>query len=292
MSLEVCSISKTPIGKTRCSAMLQNIAYMITTPSSFELVDADLADSAALLDALQDAVKAGEDVRVYSWPRFSRSEDGSERAVRVESALGSQTVRAGNYRRTFFLDTSLCVHKNMYTHTGKGGRVILIDQELQGLLVQKSNGNYAGMTIDLLDVEKPTISNGDAPSETPVYLSLANSKELSQSGFIYDFSAITELEPLTLVDVAVSVTSATVIVVTITNACDGSKITGLVQADFAVTTTAGAAQVATAFAANADGTYTLTKGTNWVDGFVNLVAASLLSLDAYESSGQTAFDIP
>jgi hypothetical protein len=292
MSLEVCSIAKQKIGRTRCVAILQNPAYIIETPNGFELTAANLATEADLLDALQTAIKAGEDVRIVNWPRASRSEDSSERAVRQEAALGTQKVREGNYRRTFFFNVGLCTAKAMYTRSRKDGRLIIIDQELNGLLIQKSNGNFAGMTIDLLDVEKPIIGTGEAPSELPVYVSLANAKEMMNSGFIYDFSCVPELEPLTEVEVAVAVVSATVLTVTITNKCDGTKVTGLAQADFSVLTTAGAAQGLTAFAANANGTYTLTKGTNFVDGTVDLVAPSVLTLDAYETSGATAFDIP
>ena len=65
------------------------------------------------------------------------------------------------------------------------------------------------------------------------------------------------------------------------------------EADFNVTTNAGAAQQPdTVTEPNSDGIYLCTRASNFVDGYVDLVVSSSLSLDAYESTGKVAVNVP
>jgi hypothetical protein len=290
-----CLDIKKNINKSKCNRLPKLFKYMIWTPNDFALTEADLATLATLKTTLQDALKDSSDIRIYLFPKFSNAPEGaSEATIYVESALGSRKVRNGNYRWRHFISKSMCLHRAMFTHAGSDGRIIYVDVENQMLLTKDSDGNYRGLSLDLFNPEKLKMSTGDDLTESPVYVALADNLEIDKSGYIFDIgTVITELEPLTDVDLTVEIVSVTVFKVTVKNSCDGTPISGLVQADFAVTTTAGAAQVPTAFAEpNDDGVYTLTKSTNFADGFVDLVAPSALSIDAYESTGKAVVNVP
>lgn len=293
MANECITIRKN-IGKSKCNKIPQLFKYMIWTPNDFALTDDDFATSASLKTALQTAIKESASERIYLWPSFSRVEPKSEETIYVESPLGSRKVRDGNYRFRHFVAKDLCTHKAMYSHNSTEGRVIYVDNELNALLTKDSAGNYRGLSIDLLNTEKLKLSGGDDLTESPIYVSLANNKEVDVNGWQFDFSVITELEPLTDVDLAVvEVIDTDNFTVSVKNACDGLPVSGLVAADFSVLKADGTAQAPdTVTEPNNDGVYLFIKAANFVDGTVNLKAPSLLSLDAYESTGAQTVNIP
>lgn len=288
-----CATSKQNIDKSRCSQLPGLPIAMFTVPDSFELTAVNLATQAALKTVLQTALKASTDARIYKWPRFSNGEDVSEETIYSESAFGSRKVRDGNYRFRFMISKSMCLHKKMFSHSSNEGRVIVLDKEGRIWLTQLSNGNYTGLSMDMLNVEKLKINFGDVLTETPIYVSLSDNKELDESGFLFDCSIYNELEALTDVDLAVDVIDSDNFTVTVTQTCDGTPVSGLVLADFTVLTDAGAAQAPdTVTEPSSDGVYLFTRAANFIDGTVNLKAASLLSLDAYESTGAQVVNIP
>lgn len=290
-----CIEDRINISKTKCRDLPQLPKSMLTTPSAFKLTPEQVATNATLKAALQAAIKADPSERVYKWPTFSNAEDDSEDTVYVKSAFGVRKSRDGNYMFRFFISKALCVHKMMFSHaTVDDGRVIIYDKERRILLTEDADGNFRGLSLDILNPEKLKINMGDAVTESPIYVALQDNLELDQDGWLFDFPGFKELEPLTDVDIAiVQVVDEDNVKVSVKQKCDGNPVSGLAQADFAVTTTAGVAQVLSGFAeTNSDGIYTLTKASNFIDGFVDLVVASALTLDAYESTGKVAFDIP
>ncbi len=295
MAVEVCEEDKSNIGKTKCIKVPQLFAAMIETPNGFELTEANLADAATLKGVLQNAIENPVGTRIYKWPKFSRMEGKSEETKYVESPNGTRKARDGRYRFLHFIQAALCVHKAMFSHTTTAGRLIYVDLEGNWLLTKKSNGAYAGVSIDLLNAEKLKLSTGDDLTESPIYVSLANNLDIDENGYLFNFPSVyEELEPLTDVDVTAThvAANATVQTVTVLNACDGTPITGLVQADFKILKSSdGTAQVPTAFADNGDGTYTITKATSFVTGTIDLVIPSLLSLSSYESTGAAALSV-
>lgn len=286
---EECATSKQNLDKSRCVKLPGLPAWMFTVPDSFELTDVQIATQSALKTALQTALKASTDARIYKWPRFSNGEDASEETIYSESAFGSRKIRDGNYRFKFMISKSLCLHKKMFSHSSNEGRVIVGDKEGRIWLTLKSNGKYTGLSVDMLNVEKMKINFGDVLTETPIYVSLADNKELDEAGELVPCSIYNELEALTDVDLAVSDVSASDFKVTVTQTCDGTPVSGLVKADF-VGTSIGTIDTVTE--PNSDGVYLITADTVFVDGSINLVAASLLSLDAYESTGAVEVNVP
>lgn len=288
-----CSLNKQNLSKSRCTKLPALPRSMFTTPSDFILTSANLASAAALRTAFQNALKAAVDSRIYKWPKFSSAEDVSEEAVYSETPFGSRKIRDGNYRFRFGISKSLCQHKAMFSHSAPDdGRVIVIDSENQIWLTQDSDGNYRGLSMDMINVEKIKINMGDVLTETPVYVSLSDNKELDENGFLFDCTVFNELEPLTDVELTVSLVSSADFTVTVTQKCDGTPVSGLVKADFVVTNNAGAAQVVNTVVEGEDGVYLVDASTTFIDGFVDLVEPDTLTLDAYESTGPAVVNVP
>lgn len=285
---------KKNIGNTKGLCLPGLPAAMFTVPDSFELDAADIASAAALKTALQTALKASKDARAYKWPRFSNAEDASEETIYSQTAYGSRKIRDGNYRFKFMVSQTLCLHKAMFSHSANEGRAIVLDKERKIWLTKKSNGKYTGLTMDMINVEKMKFTFGDVLTETPIYVALADNKEWDESGELIECSIFNELEPLT--DVTLEVTQVVDedhFYLKVTQTCDGTPVSGLDKADFNVTTNAGAAQQPdTVTEPNSDGIYYFTRAANFVDGYVDLVVSSLLSLDAYESTGKVAVNVP
>lgn len=290
--MDECIVVKKNLGLSKCDDLPQMPRMMITTPSTFAIDAADLDDEDAIKEALQDALKDGLANRIYLWPKFVGSEDLSEEGVYEDTPLSYAPVRDGNYRFRFHIKKSMCLHKAMFTHRSVGdGRVFIIDNKNQLFGTELSNGDFAGFTLDVLNTEKLKLSDGSVATKSPILVALADSTEIDERGVLIDGSFINELIPLTDVELAVVVVDQDNLLVTVTRKCDGVPVSGLVFGDFNVTTTVGVAQQPTAApeTASGSGIYALTRAANFASGFVNLVAASSLTIDAYEAVEAKAF---
>lgn len=297
---DICETEpKKNLGVSKCDILPQVFAGMIETPLSFKLPAATAADPALAKAALQTALKAGLATRIYKFPDFAGFENVSEDAIYEENALTDMLVRAGKYRWRFSIAKNLCLHKAMFSHNSKGGDIRIFFYDIDGNLfgTELSDGSVAGFRVSLLNVEKLLISDGSVSTKSPIYVVLKDHKEIDKKGVLFDGSFVGELFPLTDVTLAVEalpVITATDFYLSVKVACDGTPVSGLVLADFAVTNNAGAAQVPTAFEETSAGSgiYHFTKSTNFVDGYVNLVAAADLTIDAYESTAAVAINVP
>lgn len=284
-----CNVERKNLGLSKCNKLPALIRGMITTSMNFKMPKADLQDATAW----QDALVASGDGRIYLWPPFVGFENASEEAVYEDTPLAMLKVRDGKYAFRFFVSENLCLHKAMYTHNGKG-RVFFIDVEGQIIGTEDSNGDMRGFTASLINTEKLVLSDGSVSTKTPVFVVLANSKELDKNGGLIDASSfIDTLERV--VDVAVEVVgtpSSTEIVVDVEVACDGTPVTGLVTADFRVIDADGDPHAITAATENGTpGRYTLT-GTGFVDGTVTLADADELTVLAYENPTPATVNVP
>lgn len=299
MAEQICEDEpKKNLGVSKCNTLPQVFAEMITTPLSFKLTAAQAADPALAKTALQNALKSGLANRIYKWPEFSGFENVSEDAVYEETSLTDILVRAGKYRWRFSISKNLCMHKAMFSHNTRGNaRVFFLDVDGNYFGTELSNGDVAGFRISLLNVEKLMISDGSVSTKSPVYVVLKDHKEIDKNGVQFDGSFAGELVPLSDVELEIQSSPAVTtddFYVSVKVKCDGTPVSGLVVGDFEVTTALGVAQVPTAFEETSAGSgiYHFTKSTDFVDGFVNLVAAADLTVDAFESTGAVALNIP
>lgn len=293
-----CIVVKKNLGPGQCFKLPQLIRGMITTPVDFKLTTANLADAATFKTTLQNAILATLGSRVFFWPFFVGFENNSEEAIYEDNPLADIAVRDGKYRFRAMLRNNMLVHRNMYSHRGSmDQRAYFIDNRNQLFGYEDpSNGDFYGFLLSMLNTEKLMLNDGSVATKSPIYMVLADNTEIDQAGALQDVGFINTLKRLTDVELVVdSVDNADpfYIYVSVKVKADGTVLTGLAQADFVATETDGDAQAITAMQFDATtGLYRLTKATAWVDGSVNLVAASALSIQAYESLGAAEIDAP
>lgn len=281
----ICITDKKNMGVSRCNKLPQTMRSMITTPIGFSCTPEQAIDP----DFWQDACLSGKATRIYIWPDFVNVEDKSEEAVYEQTPLATLVVRDGRYQYLLQISQNLCLHKAMFTHRQKNGRVFIFDIANQLFCTEDSDGNLRGFSIQLLHTEKLKISNGQVATKSPIYLALENNLEIDEHGVLIDAAFINDLDRLT--DVTLEVISAAddEIVVKVYVACDGTPLNGLVKEDFVLLKADGDVQAIVALTED-DGTYTLT-GVAWVTGSIDLVAAADLSVTAYESTGEQTVTI-
>lgn len=287
MAQDCVGVVKENIGLSACNKLPQLPRGMFTTPEDFVIPAATIASGeAAILTYLQDAMVDDYEDRIYFWPLFKSIEIVNEEAQYEETPLADMAVRDGKYRYRAFMKENICFHKNAYTHRANGGRVIILDNENQLIGKEKTNGDFAGLLMSMLNTEKLVLNDGSVSTKTPVYVVLANNKELDKTGAILTLDNVDDL--IRLIDVTITVISATttVITFTVTATCDGTSITGLVAGDFNLTDDDDGASHAVGVLAYNSTTkrYTLT-GTAFEASKLNLDAPADLSIKAYESTG-------
>jgi hypothetical protein len=281
-----CGVLKKNLGLSRCNKMPSMPRCMITTSASFKFAAADYVSSSAFAAALDAAIQAGYATRIYLWPNFKGFQNVSEDAIYEETPLADMKVRDGKYRFRFDITENICLHKAMFTHRANGGRAFIFDIENQLIGTVDSAGNFYGFTISLLNTEKMIISDGAVASKSPIYLVLANNKELDQDGMVLGADIASVINTTArLTDVALTLIShtATVITVEVKQSCDGTGVEGLLTADFLlVDDDNGASHSLTAAAVSGTpGRYTLT-GTAFEASVLSLRPPATLTAKAYE----------
>jgi len=291
MGLLDCNVDVDNLGIIKCNKFPQMPKLIVETPPTLFFTPADAVDPTKWQAKLKAAVGA----RIYLWPEADNFTDKSEAFVYQTTPLSMIPVRPGRYQWTLEYSKSLCYHKAMYSHSGKGNRIFVLDIANQLLGTLDSLGNFRGLTLQLLQTEKLIISNGTIATVSPVHVVLADSTEIDQNGAMIDGTFLNSLYPLTDVVINVLTHSAAILKVQVLTQCDNTPVIGLVKADFVVVKASdGTAQVILASTDNLDGTYTFTTASAWVSGSVDLVAATALSLvvGAYETEGPTIFAVP
>jgi hypothetical protein len=278
----VCNVVKENLGLSTCNKLPALIRSIITTPDDFVLTQ----EQAAVSSNWQDALITNISDRIYLWPNFVGFEDVSEKEVYEDTPLAYLAVRDGKYRFRFDMKESLCFHKAMYSHRANSGRAFLFDVENQLIGTLDSDGNVQGFSIQLLNTEKMKFSDGKVSTKSSILLALQNNLELDQAGVLMDASFVNSLKRLTDVTITIVSAIATKIICTVAVTCDGTPVNGLVKADFSLTKASdGTAQTISSVTED-DGEYTL-NGSGLVNGFLTLVAPSVLSIEAYEADTAT-----
>ncbi len=293
---EECEDNKLNLSPSKCNNLPVAIKSMIETNDNFFLDEADYADEAALLEALQDAIKAGRASRIYLWPTFVGVEDNSKAVAYEDTNLAYLEADNGQYRYRLMISKSICMHKATFSHKRSDGRVFLIDKKNQLFGTKGVDGKFKGFKLQLLNPENLMIGvDGSVATKSPIQIALDDTGEINENGYtVKAGSVISSLVPLADVTLTlVGSVSATTIVVDVKASCDGTPITGLVVADFALTETDGDPQTITSAveSTTVEGRYTLT-GTAFVDGFLNLDPPAILSIDAYEAQNTLTINVP
>lgn len=281
-----CITDQSNVGVSACKQFPQAIEGFIKTPLDFTITAANAASASNWQDAIVDDAAN----RVHLFPLAYDFENLSEEATRSSSNLGKEvTTRLGQYRLRNLFRENLEMHKAMYSHLGSGGRIFLIDINKKLICTSDDDGlTLKGFTLDQFMPEKIQFGDGSTPSLSPIYYTLANSDELDVSGFQMRFN--TQLLALkALVNVKLEVVgspSSSSVTISVKSILDNVGVKGLLTADFVETLGGGAIT----WTDNGDGTYT-GAGTSLTTGTVNLRAANLLTVRAFESTGAVTVTI-
>lgn len=287
-----CNVVKKNLGLSRCNKLPAMPRCMISTPAGFYFTPAQIADEDAFQTALEAALLAGIATRIYLWPLFKGFENVSEEAIYENTPLATLRVRDGQYRFRAMISENLCLHKAMYTHRANSGRVFIYDLENQLLGTEDADGNFMGFTITLLNTEKFMISDGSVSTKSPIYICLADNKELDRDGVILDSDIAHVINTVNrLADINLTIVSATTTVITVDvkQSCDGTGIEGLLTADFLLTDNDNGASHAVTAAPHATiaGRYTLT-GVAYEASSLTLRPPSTLTAKNYEVEAAVA----
>jgi hypothetical protein len=276
MAIKCEEVVKKNFGKSRCNTLPNLPSGMITTDDDVVIPAATLADSALLLAFLNEQILLG---KAWYWPPFASFENISQEAVYEDSPLAYLPVIDGNYRFRFGISENICIHKAMYSHRSLNqGRVIIIDKKKQFLLTELSNGDGAGLSMQMLHTEKFLFNDGSVSTKSPVLVALQDNLEIDSNGFMVVFPFVSQLYRIVDVEITLDEVSSGELIVTVAAHCDGTPILGLITADFLFLDEDGN-EVSLTAAEEGEGVYTLT-GT-FVDGTLNLVPADELSIQAY-----------
>lgn len=277
MAVSCAKKKKRNLGVNRCKTMPALPKTMYITPANFEITDLQILDP----EFWQAALLANPQIRVYPFPLFKLFENVSEEAIYEDTPLSYEPVRDGQYRFKFSISDGICTHTAMFTHRGSGERVLVQDINNNVWVTEKANGNYAGLSIAMLNTEKFVISDGSVTTKSPVLVALSDNTELDQSGYIFNGAFLLQLERLT--DVELNVIQASIatdsLQLTVNNVCDGTEVLGLLSTDWVYLDDTGTPVVVTSSYAN--GVYTI-EG-DLVDGTLTLRAPALLTVKAYEA---------
>jgi hypothetical protein len=281
-----CSQQLKNIGVSACKKLPQAFESFIKVPLTFTMTAVNAATGANWQAEILKALAT----RAYLFPTAYDFENLSEEATRATSNLGKEiTVRQGQYRFRNLFRENLEMHKAMYSHLGAGGGILPIDINKKLIYTSDDGGEtLKPFTLDQFAPEKIQLGDGQTPSLSPIYWSLANNEELDVNGFQIQFTSQL-LSIRALVDALLTVVgtpTASTFTLSVKSKLDNVGITGLLQADF-VETVGGTVNTVTD---NGDGTYTF-AGTTMTTGTVTLRAANLLTVKAYEASNTVTVTI-
>lgn len=292
-----CVTRKKSLGANNCNEWPSLPKAGIWTPNNFVIPAATAADSDLLKTFMQAALLVSTSARIYQFPEFDKITDVSEAKVRVQQSSGRTIpVREGLKRFDIEYSINICMHRAMYTHRTRTGRWIFIDSDNNYILNKRTDGDFQGYKISLLDTDSIKFNDGANPSISPVFLELADPNEINKDIYMAEAPFTNELDLIVDVNVTVvTITDAGDIDILVATDCDATGVSGLALADFEYLNAAGTPVTITARteSASVPGQYKLTQsGDLFVDGTVNIKTPSVLSIQAYESLGAATVNIP
>jgi hypothetical protein len=267
--MEVCGVNKKNLGTGLCNDLPQILRRHITTAEDFVATKVQVESRTFW----QEQIALGN---AYYWPAYSDVPEyiGTETTYR-DNPVNYSKVIAGRYRWRVKIEKNLCFHKAANSHSGRGGRVWLVDgaSRIFGTYAGDNSGvaTYGGFTMDLLDAENLMFNDGTNPSESPFVIALSNPVEVNDAVFgAYGFNTpwMGLLQPLTDVVLEIVSADASEIVLKAYLACDGTPVKGLELADFTVVDADGDPVTFGGGTEGPDGTYTLTSSATFSSGDV------------------------
>ena len=276
------------LGASQCKKAPELLRRLISTPLDYTITAAD----AATVTQWQDDILLPAGSRIVLWPKGHVFEDVSSDEIREDTPLSSLPVFPGQHRWRLSFKENLELHKAMYSHSGTSGRAFVIDHEGKIIGTSDDDGvTLKGFLLDELNVAKLKLNDGSVSTKTIATLYLTDNKELDENGFMIEGAGfLSGLASLLDVVLAIDTPAATAtnVFFSVKSKLDNVPISGLVLADIDDNLTGTAATLTETPAGS--GIYDL-AGAAFATGTIDLVAASALGIQAYESTGPLSVTI-
>lgn len=289
-----CSADQLPNTGTRkfCFEDMKSIYKPILLPKDYEF--------ATITDALtqsnwQDQIEALSD-RFYPLAENYNIEDQSEAPATEDFPVrGSFQVNDGRLQAIFWMKAPKYWKNNINQFANKEWDFAFVDESGKILMSTPDGTKISGLTGNLQVGNDRLFQAGDVIGDLiPITVTLTDVPEWKENGVI--LQPLNESSPWNpknldgLIDLdlaTVGSPTASLIVVSVTAKYSSELISGFGTATANWTYTGGSI---TSVVDNGDGTYNLV-GSGLTSGNLNLAAASVLSLDGFESTGAIAVTI-
>lgn len=269
-----CTTNYLPTGSDGCESDLTVIYKIFLAKSGFSFATESLAKEETGWDT------AIQNQDIIPLPEVFTVENADEESVTETGSTGRVLkVRDGKTINTYNLVEDLDTHTRLRSYDGFTGGYYLVDENSNVLGTSSDGIVFEPFTIDTLNVNKISTSDGATKRKTPIYIVDADITEFNDRGvsFKADWAkGKLGLLPATLVLVSAS---STEIVVKAVVSNTGDAISGL---ETATDWILGDNQTVTTATESLTelGTYTL-AGTALVSGTLALGDSSVLSVDGY-----------
>jgi len=292
-----CLASLSNTGLSNCLDELGHTIKLIWTSDTFEI---DTEANAKLEATWDTAINANN---AYPFPISEEMEDTSEDDVIQETAIGTKIfVREGKYGETLKMRVSLCDLPKLRSFNNVAGRVFIVveGQQYNKIFGTSPDGiKFKGFKLSELHISKLKGTDGTTARMVDVRYQLALPSEMADYPAV---PVITDWDPASLiglVDVTVAEVGTSVegsVVLSVTRACDGETVDGLVEGDFTILASDGTTEMTPAdtFTDNEDGTYTFIFTTPVLPAdtyTANLKAASAQTTGGYGPGADVSFTI-
>ena len=285
------STSLKNVGNSTYKILPQLFKGFIRTPQSYATTVALMNDPSDAATTMQTLLKAAAGSRGYLIDDVATTENASTAATYEELPFATLYIRDGILSYRFLVDTGLPQFAALKSHHNSSCRIIPYDSNYAfGVRASATGTDFKGFSAKIYVEMFEGVSDTTA-NKVPVKIQFLDLSEFQNAGVQITVPSgfVSNLEKLT--DVTLSVVgspTSSEIVIDVQNSYDGVGIPGLVAADFTVT--AGTITGVTPDA-SVIGRYALAASATFATGSANLVAASALSIDAYESTGAVAYTI-
>lgn len=232
-----CATSGGNTGIDDCSLTLKNIVRGFLVPKSFELTEAQLADSATALAALIAATRSDSPLtRVYPLPEVVGITDSSEDVVLQTLGYGTPVpVRQGNYNLTFaYLAGGNCVNNALQKFNQGSYRFMGVDAG--GILFGVKVGtSLKGIPLDYFNADKFKFADGTNVTGFAYRISMKSEYLNANLGFIQmDLLSLMDIDGLHNVVLSQSgVRALGVFKVVATTGCSGTNMYDLYDTELA-----------------------------------------------------------
>jgi hypothetical protein len=218
MNIIPCSSTVANTGRKNCKFDIKNITWGYLAPLTFKLTQSQMATSALVRTALQEATLNPQATRTYPLGEFVGFTDQTEEPTYEQFSYGGRKlIKEGRYMFKFKMDSGLWHHIKLRTfnNIADGYKIYLCDGNvIIGTEIYNSDTSLEemfGFSMTEFKAEKWKLDDGAGKSaDYQIYIELADYKEINENiGVIpIEFNPITEVKGLIDLEVVAGTAAA------------------------------------------------------------------------------------